>query len=84
MISLKVDDKELIRRLLERGKSSGRADDQSEEIISNRINEYNKKTAPLKLFYDKNTCIITNRTHNNNISKILVVKPMNIIEYNRL
>ena len=53
MISLKVDDKELTRRLLERGKNSDRADDQSEEIISNRINEYNKKTAPLKLFYDK-------------------------------
>ena len=41
------------RRLLERGKDSGRADDQSEEIISNRIEEYNLKTAPLKAFYDK-------------------------------
>lgn len=53
MISLQVEDKELIRRLLERGKDSGRADDQSEEIISNRIKEYNLKTAPLKAFYDK-------------------------------
>ena len=53
MISLKVDDQELIKRLLARGKDiSGRSDDQSEKIISNRINEYNKKTAPLKLFYD--------------------------------
>ena len=51
MVSLKVEDKELIKRLLERGKSSGRSDDQSEEIISNRIKEYNLKTAPLKSFY---------------------------------
>lgn len=51
MLSLKVDDTELIKRLLERGKDSGRADDQNEDIISNRINEYNNKTAPLKDFY---------------------------------
>jgi len=53
MIALEVDDNELIKRLLERGKNSGRSDDQSEEIISNRIREYNLKTAPLKSFYNK-------------------------------
>jgi len=41
----------LIRRLLSRGESSGRADDQDESIIANRINEYNNKTAPLKEYY---------------------------------
>ena len=46
MLSLKVEDEELIRRLLSRGKDSGRADDQDESIIANRINEYNTKTAP--------------------------------------
>lgn len=51
MISLKVDDNELIKRLLERGKDSGRADDQDKNIIQNRINEYNIKTAPLKDYY---------------------------------
>ena len=51
MISLKVEDDELIRRLLARGKDSGRADDQDESIIANRINEYNTKTAPLKEYY---------------------------------
>ena len=51
MLSLKVEDEELIRRLLERGKNSGRADDQNKEIIANRINEYNNKTAPLKEYY---------------------------------
>ena len=52
MLSLKVEDNELIKRLLERGKDSGRLDDKNESIITNRINEYNNKTAPLKQFYD--------------------------------
>ena len=51
MLSLKVEDAELIRRLLERGKNSGRSDDKNEAIIANRINEYNTKTAPLKEYY---------------------------------
>jgi len=51
MISLKVEVEELIKRLLSRGKNSGRADDQDESIIANRINEYNNKTAPLKEYY---------------------------------
>ena len=53
MLSLDVDDDELTKRLLERGKSSGRVDDANESIIRNRIKEYNKKTAPLKKFYTK-------------------------------
>ena len=51
MISLEVPDYELIKRLLNRGKDSGRADDQDEIIIANRIKEYNDKTAPLKEYY---------------------------------
>ncbi|MFQ3369316.1 MAG: adenylate kinase [Flavobacteriaceae bacterium] len=53
MIALEVDDKALIARLLERGKTSGRVDDSNEEIIQNRISEYYKKTAILKDFYMK-------------------------------
>ena len=53
MLSLKVEDSELIKRLLNRGKDSGRSDDQDENIIANRINEYNNKTAPLKDYYSK-------------------------------
>ena len=49
--SLQVGDQELIRRLLNRGKDSGRTDDQDQSIIANRINEYNNKTAPLKDYY---------------------------------
>lgn len=52
MLALEVDNDELKKRLLLRGKDSGRADDQNPEIIANRINEYNTKTAPLKTFYE--------------------------------
>jgi adenylate kinase len=52
MLALEVNDEELKKRLLLRGKDSGRADDQNPEIIANRINEYNNKTAPLKSFYE--------------------------------
>ncbi|MFN8165375.1 MAG: adenylate kinase [Bacteroidia bacterium] len=53
MLALEVDDAELIKRLLIRGKDSGRADDQDESIIARRISEYNSKTAPLKEYYSK-------------------------------
>ncbi len=53
MLSLKVEDIELIKRLLKRGKDSGRSDDQDKNIITNRINEYNNKTAPLKEYYSE-------------------------------
>jgi len=51
MVALEVDDEILIGRLLERGKSSGRADDASEEVIRERIAEYYRKTDVLKEFY---------------------------------
>lgn len=51
MLSLEVPKEELIKRLLNRGKDSGRPDDRNESIIDQRINEYNNKTAPLKDYY---------------------------------
>lgn len=53
MIALKVDEDELVNRLLERGKSSGRPDDQDEAIIRNRFKVYNDETSPLSDFYAK-------------------------------
>ena len=50
-IALEADDEILAERLLERGKVSGRTDDQDMEKIRNRFAEYNQKTAPLKAFY---------------------------------
>jgi len=51
MVALEVDDEVLVERLLERGKTSGRADDADESIIRNRIKEYYSKTAILKDYY---------------------------------
>jgi len=51
VISLEVEKDELVKRLLNRGKISGRSDDQSIETIENRINVYNKETAPLIEYY---------------------------------
>lgn len=53
MLALEVNDEELIKRILLRGKDSGRSDDADENIIRNRIKEYNSKTAPLKDYYSK-------------------------------
>jgi len=50
-IALEADDEILVQRLLERGKTSGRPDDQDEEKIRNRYQEYNEKTAPLMDYY---------------------------------
>jgi len=52
-IALDVDNQTLIKRLLNRGKSSGRADDQSKDKINKRLQEYDKKTKPLIEFYTK-------------------------------
>ncbi len=53
MLSLVVEEDELKKRILERGKKSNRADDQNEEIIKNRIRIYHQKTKPVKDFFEK-------------------------------
>jgi len=52
-IALEAEDEILVQRLLERGKESGRSDDQDESKIRNRFDEYNQKTAPLKEYYER-------------------------------
>ena len=51
MVALVVDDEELIRRLLKRGETSGRPDDQNEALIRRRVTEYNDKTKPVADYY---------------------------------
>ncbi|MBT3444768.1 MAG: adenylate kinase [Flavobacteriaceae bacterium] len=51
-VALEADDDVLAERLVNRGKTSGRVDDQDEEKIRNRFEEYNNKTAPLRDFYE--------------------------------
>ena len=52
-IALDVKEDELITRLLDRGKTTNRSDDQDIEKIKNRFNEYNTKTSILINFYSK-------------------------------
>ena len=52
-IALEVDEDDLITRLLDRGKTTNRSDDQDIEKIKNRFNEYNNKTSVLINFYQK-------------------------------
>jgi len=53
MVALEVPENLLVERLLNRGKTSGRSDDQDESKIRNRFNEYETKTAILKDYYQK-------------------------------
>ncbi|HMT54141.1 MAG TPA: adenylate kinase [Saprospiraceae bacterium] len=54
LVALDVPDEELVKRLLNRGKSSGRADDNDEEIIRNRISIYKSETAQVFDYYAQN------------------------------
>jgi len=53
MIALDVSEEELVKRLLNRGKTSGRSDDTNETIIRARIVEYKSKTTVVADYYDK-------------------------------
>ncbi|MFZ9755336.1 MAG: adenylate kinase [Bacteroidia bacterium] len=53
VLGLEVEEDELVKRLLLRGQSSGRADDQDEATIRNRFQEYMNKTLPLQSFYSE-------------------------------
>jgi len=51
MLSLEVEHDELVKRLLNRGKDSGRPDDKDISVIETRINVYHKETSPLVDYY---------------------------------
>jgi len=51
VLALEVDREELVKRLLNRGKSSGRSDDTNEDVIRARLVEYENKTAPVAGYY---------------------------------
>ena len=53
MISLEVPEEELRKRIKERGKTSGRVDDQDEVKVSNRIRVYLDETLPVAGYYDQ-------------------------------
>ncbi len=51
MLALVVSEEELVKRLLKRGETSGRSDDDNDSVIRARIVEYNDKTAPVADHY---------------------------------
>ncbi len=51
MLALDVGENELIKRLLKRGQTSGRSDDNNENVIKARIQEYRNKTAIVADYY---------------------------------
>src|SRR5699024_2319509 len=53
MLALEVDDEVLVKRLLDRGKISGRKDDANEEIIRKRLAVYYEETDIVKSYYQK-------------------------------
>ncbi len=52
MVSLEVDENELVKRLLKRGETSGRSDD-NEETVRKRLEVYNRETSPVASHYSR-------------------------------
>lgn len=53
VLALEVNDEEVIKRILNRGKTSGRSDDTNEEVIRKRLAVYKNETAPVSDHYKK-------------------------------
>lgn len=51
LVSLEVDDEEIVKRIMLRGITSGRPDDNDEKIVRNRIDVYKNETTPVFDFY---------------------------------
>ncbi len=57
LVSLTVNEEEIISRLLKRGEISGRADDANEEVIRKRIAVYHEETSPVLSYYNKQSLV---------------------------
>lgn len=53
VLALDVNEEELVKRLLNRGKTSGRSDDTDESVIRKRFSVYNNETSPVAEHYKK-------------------------------
>lgn len=51
MLAMEVSEEELVKRLVKRGETSGRSDDNNEQVIRARITEYHNKTAAVADYY---------------------------------
>ena len=54
VLALEVSEEELVKRLLNRGKTSGRSDDTNEEVIRKRFAVYSNETTPVAEHYKRN------------------------------
>src|SRR4051812_15381266 len=59
VLALMVSEEELVKRLLNRGLTSGRSDDNNENVIRARITEYHKKTSAVADYYRKFNKVVT-------------------------
>lgn len=57
VLSLEVEEEELVSRILKRGEISGRADD-NKETVESRLNVYRNQTEPLKNFYNEQVKLV--------------------------
>lgn len=53
VLALEVSEEELVKRLINRGKTSGRSDDSDEAVIRKRLSVYNSETAPVAEHYKR-------------------------------
>ena len=58
MLALDVSEEELVKRLMKRGETSGRVDDNNGQVIRTRILEYHKKTSSVAEHYKKANKVI--------------------------
>ena len=58
VLSLNVDEEELIKRLIHRGKTSGRSDDMDENVQRKRQEVYSNETLPVAAFYKKQNKVV--------------------------
>ena len=58
VLSLVVDEEELTQRILKRGLTSGRSDDNDVETIRKRVQEYRTKTEPVAGYYKNQDLLI--------------------------
>jgi adenylate kinase len=58
MLALDVSENELVKRLEQRGKTSGRSDDTNEQVIRDRITEYHNKTAAVADYYKQSDKVV--------------------------
>lgn len=59
VLFLEVDEEELIKRLVHRGKTSGRTDDADENIQRKRQEVYKNETLPVAAYYSKFKKVVT-------------------------